>query len=121
MTPQDMVEFFLTVPAQLKLLHWQTTFYARHKALDKFYEAFEDLADTFVETYFGIQGRVQFEGRGSLRVFNEDNLDLSGWLNSLEHVLVKELPTLTLTPDLIALRDEMLQELNHFKYLITLQ
>ena len=45
---------FLTVRTQIKLYHWQTQRYARHKATDRFIETFEPLVDRFVEAAQGI-------------------------------------------------------------------
>jgi hypothetical protein len=42
--------------------HWQTTSYAEHKALQKYYESMPDLVDDLVETYMGRNGLVgEFE------------------------------------------------------------
>lgn len=38
--------------------HWQTTSYAEHKALQKYYEQMPDLVDALVETYMGRNGIV---------------------------------------------------------------
>ena len=45
---------FLTVRTQIKLYHWQTQRYARHKATDRFIETFEPLVARFVEAAQGI-------------------------------------------------------------------
>lgn len=42
-----------TVLNQLKIDHWLTKSYAEHKALEKAYEAFDDLFDKLVEAFFG--------------------------------------------------------------------
>lgn len=42
-----------TVLNQLKIDHWLTKSYAEHKALEKAYEAFDELFDRLVETFFG--------------------------------------------------------------------
>lgn len=41
----------------LRLIHWNTTSYAEHKAIGKLYDALADLTDTLAETYMGIYGR----------------------------------------------------------------
>ena len=46
------------------IYHWQTTSYAAHKALGKYYAAIPDLVDGLVETYMGrngIFGKVESE------------------------------------------------------------
>jgi DNA-binding ferritin-like protein len=41
----------------LRLIHWNTTSYAEHKAIGKLYDGLADLTDTLAETYMGIYGR----------------------------------------------------------------
>lgn len=41
----------------LRLIHWNTTSYAQHKAIGKLYDQLADLTDTLAETYMGIYGR----------------------------------------------------------------
>ena len=43
------VNFFLGLSAQLKVMHWQTKGFARHKAFGETYDELGDLMDTFVE------------------------------------------------------------------------
>lgn len=40
-----------------RIVHWNTTSYAEHKAIGKFYTSLEDLMDNYVEAYMGIYGR----------------------------------------------------------------
>jgi DNA-binding ferritin-like protein len=42
---------------QLHLLHWQTTSYAKHKALGKMYEYVQDFKDGVVEKLMGYTGQ----------------------------------------------------------------
>jgi hypothetical protein len=42
---------------QLHLLHWQTTSYAKHKALGKMYEYVQDFKDGIVEKLMGYTGK----------------------------------------------------------------
>ena len=42
---------------QLHLLHWQTTSYAKHKALGKMYEYVQDFKDGVVEKLMGYLGK----------------------------------------------------------------
>ena len=54
---EELVSFFLQVSNQVKLYHWQTESYAEHVALGDFYGAWNELTDSFVETYGGLYGR----------------------------------------------------------------
>jgi DNA-binding ferritin-like protein len=42
---------------QLHLLHWQTTSYAKHKALGKMYEYVQDFKDGLIEKLMGYTGK----------------------------------------------------------------
>jgi hypothetical protein len=42
---------------QLHLLHWQTTSYAKHKALGKMYEYVQDFKDGLIEKLMGYTGQ----------------------------------------------------------------
>ena len=42
---------------QLHLLHWQTTSYAKHKALGKIYEYVQDFKDGVIEKLMGYTGK----------------------------------------------------------------
>jgi hypothetical protein len=52
---------------QSHVTHWKTTSYAEHKALGGFYEGLTDLLDTFVETYQGKHGRINFAGLAQIQ------------------------------------------------------
>lgn len=48
-----IIQSFLTIQNQVKILHWQTKSHAAHEALGKAYEGLDGLIDSFVETYAG--------------------------------------------------------------------
>jgi hypothetical protein len=47
------INFFFQLREQLKLYHWQTHSYSRHKASDETLSALDEAIDTYVETYMG--------------------------------------------------------------------
>ena len=51
------VNFFFQLREQIKLYHWQTHSYARHKATDDVITALDETIDEYVETYMGKYGR----------------------------------------------------------------
>ena len=119
----DDVNFFFAMRSQVKLFHWQTTSYARHKATDDLIKAIDDTSDKYVEVYMGTYGRPKMTARNSAtRVQNLNEKSIVKFLRAcigyLETDLVKKLkPSDT---DLVNLRDEMLGELNQLMYLFTL-
>lgn len=40
------------------LCHWETTSFAEHEAMGKFYDAWLDLTDSFIESFMGKYGRM---------------------------------------------------------------
>lgn len=119
----DDVNFFFTMRSQIKLFHWQTTSYARHKATDDLIKALDDTSDKYVEVYMGRYGRPKMTARNSTaRIQNLNEKSIARFIKAcvayLEVDLVKRLkPADT---DLVNLRDEMLAELNQITYLFTL-
>jgi DNA-binding ferritin-like protein len=112
---------FLKIQQQLRIFHWQTESYAQHKAFGKAYEEFDDLIDTFVETYIGKYGKVKAKLTYNIELDNlTDNYmtyinDYITYLLSLNNELDSSKDS-----DLLNIRDEMLTVLNRLKYLLSL-
>lgn len=117
------VQFFMHMREQIKLYHWQTRVYARHKSTDDVLESLDKSIDKYVEVYMGTYGRMKLTGdnaRITLMNLSETSIVrfIKRCIDYLENDLVKKLkPTNT---DLINIRDEMLAELNQLLYLFTL-
>jgi hypothetical protein len=117
------VNFFFHLREQIKLYHWQTHSYPRHKATDEVIQALDGLIDTYVETYMGKYGRPRMTATtNTIKVANMSESSAVKFIRAavahLQGPLVKRLkPTDT---DLVNLRDEMLGELNKLQYLFTL-
>ena len=63
----ELTHLFLTIRTEIKLYHWQTRSYARHKATDRFLETFEPLVDRFVEAAQGIVGNTRVSNLNHLK------------------------------------------------------
>lgn len=102
----------------LAVLHWKTTSYAEHKALGKAYESLADQIDGFVESFIGIKGREVLNGIITLSIMN----DVKSVLMAVENVLRKDIPSAVGEKEtsLLNLRDEMLDLVQHTRYLLTL-
>jgi hypothetical protein len=117
------VNFFFSMREQIKLYHWQTYSFARHKATDEVLEALDGSIDKYVEVYMGKYGRPKVTAStNAVRVKNMTEKTATGFIKAcityLEGPLVKRLkPSDT---DLVNIRDEMLAELNQLLYLFTL-
>lgn len=118
------INFFLQTQFQLRILHWQTKGYARHKAFGNTYETLDELIDSFVEVCMGKHGRfVLQEESKTITVENLAEVSIVDFLQSIKAKLIgmsAELSSENDT-DLLNIRDEMLASINKLAYLLTLE
>lgn len=102
----------------LAVLHWRTESFAEHKALGEAYEKLADLLDGFVESLISVKGRSVLNGITTLAIMN----DVKSVLMAVENVLRKDIPSVVGEKEtsLLNLRDEMLDLVQHTRYLLTL-
>jgi hypothetical protein len=127
----DILHTFLNIINQIKIYHWQTFSYARHKATDELYGELNDLIDQFVEV---LTGRIIIETNNSkfrikvdtyrfkLIDFTNEN-EGTNLLIIIKNILEKDLNLLKVlegNTDLTNIRDEMLGLINKNGYLFTL-
>lgn len=118
------VNFFFGMREQIKLYHWQTKMYSRHKATDEVIEKLDKLIDTFVEIWMGKYGRPRITPKTStIRVSNLSETGavkfIQGCIKELQGPISNSLDAKKDT-DLLNIRDEMLGDLNQLLYLFTL-
>ena len=106
---------------QAHMFHLQTPSFAEHKALNTFYDSFLTLADTFIETYQGLYGKI-----GGKLMFNvETDVDSIPYLKSIRSIFTKSgLVRQSFSEEdthLHNIVDEMLGLINKSKYLLTLK
>ncbi len=118
------INFFFHTQLQLKVLHWQTKGYARHKAFGETYETLEGLIDEYVEVCMGKHGRfILQEQNKTITIENLPEVDIVEFLQKTKTALIgisKDLSAQSDT-DLLNLRDEMLASINKLAYLLTLE
>ena len=107
---------------QTRLLHWQTTSYARHKAYGKLYDKLNDFVDSFVETVQGRDGTTRLKVDGPVGCQNLTDGDAMAFVGELIAFLVSLTDELTTEEDcaLLNMRDEALGAAIHARYLLTL-
>lgn len=103
---------------QIKMYHFQTQYYGAHKASDKYLEKFRDHLDRFMEVAQGIFGRLS-QSKIDLRIDMATDNNIMDELNKFVLRLVQLDAIFTGKTDLLAIRDEILADLNQLKYLIT--
>lgn len=103
----------------IKLYHWNTKSFARHKATDRCFEKLLENLDDFIEAYIGRYGRniVTREKNTNikLQILSDKQMEqeLVGLLKYLENLDVQD-------TDLLNIRDEMLSVIKKTLYLFTL-
>ncbi len=113
---------FLSFLNHVKMFHWATVSYARHKASDALHQALSTLMDQFVEVYMGKHGHRVLRSRASksltLRVIDEKGM--AEYVRAFRGYLVQLPLQSKVDAELANLRDEMVTELNQFLYLFEL-
>ena len=118
------IQFFLTMRNQIKLYHWQTGLYSRHKGTDGVIESLDGNIDKFVEVYMGKYGRPKMNSRtNTIQIKNFTEKNAVAFVKACIQELIMEVPKglKKSDTDLINIRDEMLGDLNQLLYLFTLE
>jgi hypothetical protein len=120
---EEIVLHLIGCQNQIRILHWQTTGDARHRALGSLYESLGDKIDMFVETMFGKYGRVKFTPEFTITLKDLSNLGVDIYMNETADYLISLTDVFDprIDSDLLNMRDEMLGLVNHTKYLLTLK
>lgn len=123
-TSDKMIHHFFRFQHELKLYHWRTQRYSRHRASDSLGKAMSELIDRFVEAYMGIFKRVTLDGTQStlkIRTFDDHTAPslLSHFITFLESLYKN--PVIKKETSLTTLIDEMLSQLQQTLYLFTLE
>jgi Family of unknown function (DUF5856) len=118
------IHFFFNLRDQMKLYHWQTSLYARHKATDEVIKDLDELIDLFVEVYMGKYGRPNMtRATNTVVVRNLSEKSATKFvkeaLEYLQGPLTKSLKGSD--TDLTNIRDEMMGKLHQLLYLFTLK
>jgi hypothetical protein len=106
----------------IKIYHWQTPSYARHKASDELFETLSSLTDKLVEGLQGASGQRVFFGRPVQLTLDDVNdqdavelvTEFKDWLQVLQRQV-------ELDKGLSNIRDEIISALDKALYLFTFQ
>jgi hypothetical protein len=116
----NIVTAMMTIRDQIKLYHWQTRMFSRHKATDDLVTSLDTNIDTFVETYMGKYGRPRVTSPIKISNFSESGA--RAFVERQRVYLSQVLPRKLRADDtdLLNIRDEILGSLNQALYLFTL-
>lgn len=125
MGSESIIKVFFHMTTTIKLYHWQTYSYPRHKATCDLLATILPLIDTFVETYMGRYQRPSFESGFKMNIQElKDNDDSApSLIKDYIFYLQNDLPKYVESndTDLLNIRDEIVSNLNKTLYLFTLQ
>ena len=119
----EIIHALMTLRDQIKIYHWQTVSFPRHKATDDLVGSLDDHIDSFVETYMGKYGRPKLTSRTSnIHITNFHDTKGPTFLERAVHWLSNVLPKHLKAgdTDLLNIRDEILGDVNKTRYLFTL-
>ena len=127
----ELIQALFSVEHNVKLYHWQTTSYARHKATCDFLTAYLPLVDQFIEVYLGHNPEVKSKitkmkmfdtsiapARENLADLSQDSTaillnDLASRLQKIDQTgFIKQ-------SDLLNIRDEIVSQIKQTLYLFS--
>ena len=118
----EITKEMLTFRNQMKLYHWKTALYSRHKTSDKFLSLMDEHIDKFIEV---LSGSRNSRPRDNFKIEFETLTDktVMDYLENFKGWLVDSLPGMLFEheTDLLNLRDEILSDLNRVLYLFRLK
>jgi len=120
----EIINVLLTLRTQVKIYHWQTNSFSRHKATDDLVTSLDGNIDKFVEVYMGKYGPPKMTAASGKFVVHDTADKRAGkLLNAGIDWLTHDLPTFLKKQDtdLLNIRDEILADLNQAQFLFRLQ
>jgi len=120
-----IINFFFQLTLQIKLYHWTTKSYSRHKASDDLHANILELSDKFVEMYIAKYGRPKIhEPSNTIKISNLNDTQIVHYLKKTIDFLTQDIPKhidVENDTDLVNIRDELLGNVNQTLYLFTFE
>jgi DNA-binding ferritin-like protein len=120
---KEILHAFLVLRNQVKLYHWQTRSYGRHKATDDLVASLDANIDKFTEAYMGRYGQPKMtSATGKIQIYDTTDKRAPELLVEAVHWMTKSLPKYLSKhdTDLLNIRDEILADLQQARFLFTL-
>ncbi len=102
----------------MKMYHFQTKEYAAHKTSDSYLDGFTTKLDKFMEVAQGKFGSTNLKSF-DIKVETVTDKSINANIDQFAKILEKMSEDYKDHPDLLAIRDEILADVNQFKYLLT--
>jgi hypothetical protein len=118
---ENIICYFFQVQCNIKINHFQTLKYARHKATDELLDNLLELSDKFVEVYLGhYNTKPKFAEKYRIYITNIDDTNIITILEEFKKILIAFDNKLSKDTELLNIRDEMLAAINRTLYLFSL-
>lgn len=118
----EILEFLVGHTTQIRLYHWKTTSFSRHKGTDKYLQKIEPIIDAIIESLQGgRETRINDSFNANfISITDKNAIDYLKrcryWLENRFPILLNENET-----DVLNLRDEILANLTRLMYIFTLK
>ena len=114
---ENIIKLFFHMSNTIKLYHWQTTSFARHKATCDLFNNLQSLIDEFIEVYMGRYDRPSFPDGFKLHIKELSDESANELVQEYIDYLKNELPKYLKSSDtdLLNIRDDMLSNFNKIK------
>lgn len=118
--------YCLEILNTIKIYHWKTHEYSNHKATDELYSELNEKIDTFIEVLIGKNGKRITINQKSMKVNDFDNSNkFKIYIENIKKYFINMTTSKNINvsndSDLLSIRDEILETLNKFTYLLTLK
>jgi len=120
----DIINVLLTLRNQIKIYHWQTESFSRHKTTDDLVSSLDENIDNFVEVLMGRYGVPHFSKKnGKITLHDSEDKTAAKLLHGCVTFLEKVLPEFLeeTDTDLLSIRDDILVDLNKAIFLFRLR
>ena len=119
------VHFLMQMRDQIKVYHWQTKSFSRHKATDEVVGKLDENIDQFVEVYMGKYGRFKLgAATNTIKLVNMSEATALKFIRGCEASLrrqIREKLDERRDSELANICDEILADLNQLLYLFSLK
>jgi hypothetical protein len=117
----NILYYLLSLRNQIKIYHWQTKKYSRHKASDELVDELDKLTDKYIETYSGIYDNiVLLPHTGTLKLENISDKNITKYITAVKTIFIAESEKIN-NSELLNIRDEILSAIDKTLYLFKLE
>ncbi len=116
-----ILNLLLLLRNQMKVYHWQTKKYSRHKASDELVEELDSLTDKYIFIYSGIYENIRLVPEiFDIKLYNISDTNIVKFINKIKIEFMNESNKIKDT-ELLNIRDEILGIIDKTLYLFKLE